>query len=276
MSPRRSTHRLRSRCVLCLIFILIASATAGAQEAGSRPADFEANRIRARVDTAGWLLEYDRAAWIASDSMVAVAEEYKDRLGLEWFCYEEDQQWHVVFGKYDPDADEYVIALHFEEDSIAGFRRLDGSEDVPSLLPYARSLYHSRSRLPATVARRIGAVNWYVRQLPDNRLEVRYLPAQLPNGMILHGPEFHYVFDQEGRDLLGAGTVEAELRGLWPDTTLVVVIDNRAREVPTVGQLFFAYRFDDSFQNVRIRNRRFISTIVDGRWTHLRKKGGEP
>lgn len=257
-------------CVSLLLALTVASPVHG-QEGREKRLEFDVNRFQAVEDTVAWLLEYDRVAWIASDSVAAVAEAHMDRLGREWFCYERHHRWHAVFGRFDPESDEYVAALRFVEDSSSGVRRSQGHSDSPRLTAYARSLYHSRSLLPPHVTERPGAFNQYVRERSDGRIEVRYLPAGLPNGMILHGPEYHFVFGQEGRDLLESDSVEAELRGAFPDTSRVLDIDNEARAIPTVGQVFFVRRFGSSFRRVRIWNRRFITSLVDGRWVHQSK-----
>lgn len=258
--------------IVCLALFVTACSAVRAREAREKRLGFDIDRFRAVEDTVAWLLEYDRVAWIASDSVAAVAEAYMDRLGREWFCYERRQRWYAVFGRYDPETDEYVAALTFVEDSSSRIKRFEGAPDSPRLEAYARSLYHSRSLLLRHETVRQGTFNQYVRDRSDGRIGVRYLPAGLPNGMILHGPEYHFVFGQEGRNLVESSAVEAELHGTYPDTSRVLDINNEARAVPTVGQVFFVRRFGSSFQGIRIWNRRFVSSLVDGRWVHVLKE----
>lgn len=266
--PRLSASML---CVSLLLVVTAGSSVRG-QEAREKRLGFDVDRFQAVEDTVAWLLEYDRVAWIASDSVAAVAEAHVDRLGREWFCYERHHRWHAVFGRFDPESDEYVAALRFVEDSSSRIRRLEGPSDSARLTAYARSLYHSRSLLPPHVTERPGAFNQYVRDRSDGRIEVRYLPAGLPHAMILQGPEYHFVFGQEGRNLAESNSVEAELRGMFPDTARVLDINNEARAIPTVGQVFFVRRFGSSFRRVRIWNRRFITSLVEGRWVHVLKE----
>jgi hypothetical protein len=271
-------RRFRRYALVPSLFVVVLSAafgTASGQEAKKWPLGFEQDRFWARQDTAEWLFKYDQCAWITSDSVSAVAEEYMDRLGAEWFCYERGQQWHAVYGRYKPDSDAYVVALHFVQDSSSGFSRLDELADTAEFLSRARALYNSRSLLPVEVTERLGHFNWYVRNRNDGHLDVWYVPAGLPQGMILFGPEFHYVFGGDGRDLLDSSIVAAELQGAYPDTTLVLDIDNESREVPTVGQILFILRFGTFFKLVRIWNRRFVTAVVEGHWTQVLREDGE-
>ncbi|MDP2364963.1 MAG: hypothetical protein Q8M94_14490, partial [Ignavibacteria bacterium] len=46
-----------------------------------------------------YFLQYDRMAWISSDSVLKEPETVLKGLGREWFCYQDQNNiWHAIYG----------------------------------------------------------------------------------------------------------------------------------------------------------------------------------
>ena len=263
-------------------FSLFAHVPAVAQQAtASQPSrarsarDFPAARFEPVAQTAAYLAIYDRVAWITTDSLFALLRQDSTltrQLGAEWFAYERDSVWHAVYGRFDPVADRYIQVAHFAARPGQPFRRQ--SEPADSLLArrYGRALAVTTARLPAAARESRARFNAYVRPLRAGGLELWYLPAWQLDGLLIHGMEFYYRVDSSGGRVVDSSYFVTPLRGGVPDTTQIVDIFNDAREVPTVGQAFFAYYYGRHFRAVYVHNRDFVTTFLDkagGRtWIH--------
>src|SRR5215469_16149598 len=94
-----------SRVRWTLLVVIALGPIGGAATAQTSPktiggfpiADFDVNAA-----TADWLMAYDRAAWLTSDSVLALPEASRADLGPEWLCVEGKGVWSALYGRYDP------------------------------------------------------------------------------------------------------------------------------------------------------------------------------
>jgi hypothetical protein len=229
-------------------------------------ADFPAERFDPIARTALYLAAYDQVAWVTSDSVLALVtadSTLRRDLGTEWFAYEQDSTWHAVYGRYDKASDRYVQVVHYAAVARGAFRRQAMPADSLLARRYGRALALTDARLPAAAVRSGARFNTYVRPIPGGGLELWYLPAWQPNGWLIHGMEFYYRVDSTGTRITDSSAVVSPLRGSRPDTTKVLNIANEERELPTVGQAFFALYYGRYFDRVYIRSRDFVSTFVN-------------
>ena len=282
MHPRpRTSARVVS--VATALLLLVASFAEAQTVPAPRPRsgrDFPIERFDPIAQTAAYLAVYDQVAWITSDSLVALVQRdttLRQSLGAEWFAFEQDSVWHAVYGRYDGAADRYIQAAHFTARVGETFRRQ--AKPVDSLIArrYGRAISVTGARLPDTLAATGARFNTYVRPAANGGLDIWYLPAWQTNGWIIHGMEFYYRVDSTGRSILDSTSLITRLRGSRPDSSLVLDIENGERELPTVGQAFFAFYYGRYFKHVFIRNRDFVSTVSrqDGEptWFHMLPEG---
>ncbi len=218
---RARTHRPPGTLVALVAgAIALRTVPLAAQPAGARVGSFAAERFRANVAVAEWMLRYDRCAWVTSDSIpAALTRAEQQRLGPEWFCFEADGHWHAVYGRYDAAADRYDAVVHFRQAAPGGgFTRTGDTVATALTLPYARALHAAAARVPAEVRATGARFNSFVRLGPGGAPEVWLLPAWQPNGWLLYGAEFRYAFDRDGRALRDSTARVAPLRGMPSDT----------------------------------------------------------
>jgi hypothetical protein len=96
---------------------LVVGSSAAAQPRPKSGAEFPAARFDSLDRIAFYLWQYDSFAWATSDKLNAEAstlgKAITDRLGSEWFCFQQDSVWHAVYGRYDPKTDKYDAAVHY-------------------------------------------------------------------------------------------------------------------------------------------------------------------
>jgi len=134
--------------------------------------------------------------------------------------------------------------------------------DTAQVLAFARALHRGGAAFPDTLTRSGLNFNKYIRRLADRTIEVWYLPALQANGLLAWGAEVRQVYDREGRTLIGSEVAGAGLQGRYGDTTHLLDIDERARDVPSVGAIFFLLAYHDRFQKVYICTSRFLTTVA--------------
>jgi len=270
--PRQVTTVLRQASALVLGLILIvpaAHAQTTPKTLGGFPiADFDGNAA-----TADWLMAYDRVAWITSDSILAIPEAKRPDLGPEWLCIENDGKWSAMYGRYDSVSDRYTIALQYRGSLRGPFARSTAPVDSAQVLRLVRALHSGFQRFPDSLQHAGVTFNKYVRQLPDRRIEVWYLPAGRPDGALIWGIEVRQVLDSEGRSLVQSEVVGKGLRGIYADTTVTLSVDERDLPVPSAGSIFFLLANRRYFKAIHIRTAHFLSTMVrtsDGQltWIH--------
>ncbi|HEX7122280.1 MAG TPA: hypothetical protein VF178_07935 [Gemmatimonadaceae bacterium] len=155
------------------------------------------------------LAEYDRAAWHASDAMLA---RWRNPSGLEGYLAIRNAlgRWTVLFGRLSAASDSLLILATAEQ------------QDTPER--FAVTL-HSPPRLGPDDARRAfvalrtvgedlganprphqGPYNSYVLPRPDGGWWVYFLPAQTRPNEYPHGGDFRYEVSADGR------TIEAKVQ----------------------------------------------------------------
>jgi hypothetical protein len=234
---------------------------ARAQTADStRVGGFPSKQFMANDETARWLAQYDAVAWVTSDLVTALPKDEFQRLGQEWFCFENSGTWHAVYGRYDTLTDRYAIGVHYRSDG-SRFVRTTDAVDTTAMLELARAVHFAEGRSEPAIGNRV-RYNVYVRRLGDRRLEVWLLPAWQPNGVLLYGVELRQTLDSSGRALVDSAYMIGGLRGIRPDTTRTLNIVDDQHEVPTVGETFFAWAYHKYFAHIRIFSRGFVTELA--------------
>ena len=250
-------------CALTLALVTPAR-LAAAQDEPDSVGGFPYRAFAVNERIANWILAYDRVAWITSDSVMAAPPALRDGLGGEWFCLEQADTWHAVYGRYSADSQRYRIVFHYQGGATSPFVSSKAPLDTLELVAFARALSEARAAFPDTLTATNIRFNQYVRRLPDRSIEVWFLPAQQSNGLIVWGAELRYIYASDGGARLASTVTGSALRGLYPDTTRTVDINERTRDIPSVGAIFVLLAYKHDFQKIYVWTSRFLTTLVRG------------
>lgn len=264
--PHRAAVRTRLRLVALIALLLLAAPVSAQGYPDGFPYDaFVANEAIAR-----WIAAYDRVAWVTTDSLQRLPDSAQAGLGSEWFCFQDGSRWHALYGAYDSTAQRYRVGVHYVfEDSTV--RWTHEPVDTAEATSMARGLFVTRRALPP-IARKNLMFNGYVRRLPSRQVEVWYLPAWQPNGLLVEGAELRYLLDSTASSIVDSTVSIGKLAGWVADTGAAIHIDDRSREAAGVGPLFVLLAYGWAFKQVYIETRRFRSALYRGpggpAWMH--------
>lgn len=257
---------------------LAAAVTATHLFAQGWPAGFPVDSFEAHAAVARWMAAYDRAAWMSTDAVQALPSSQREGLGAEWFCYQAAGRWHGVYGRYDPASDRYDAVVHLVQGD-SGYRRVSEAPDTALARPFGRALHRAIARLPEGLRSRV-SMNQFVRRLPGGQVEVWLIPGWQPAGHLLHGLEWRYTFDPEGRAVLDSSQSGKTARAFRPDTTATIVVEDHAFRVPRVASLFLLLTYGHWFRQLFVESQGFRSTLYRGpgpqAWIHVVRQATPP
>lgn len=243
----------------CTALVLTSGVIAAPALAQNGPAGFPIDSFEAHSAVARWMAAYDRAAWQSTDVVRTLPDSQRTGLGAEWFCYQEAGRWHGVYGRYDPTSDRYIAGVHVVEGDSA-YQRVTQAVDTTIATPLGRALHRARAGLPAGLRERV-TMNQFVRRLDSGQVEVWFFPGWQPAGYLLHGLEWRYTFDRDGRTLIDSTQSGRSLDVLRPDTAATIVLDDQAFQAPRVASLFLLVAYGHWFRHLYVESQRFRSTL---------------
>jgi hypothetical protein len=241
-------------------------------------AGFPVDSFDAHAAVAQWMAAYDHAAWKSTDAVQALPESQRTGLGREWFCYQAAGRWHGVYGRYDSTSDRYNAVVHLVEGD-SGFQRVDDPVDTMLATSFGRALHRALAGLPPSLVARV-SMNQFVRRLDGGRIEVWLIPGWQPAGYLLHGLEWRYTLDHDGRAVIDSAQSGRTLDRLRPDTTATVVLDDDAFQAPRVASLFLVVAYGHWFRHLYVETQRFRSTLFresgEQAWIHVVRQSAPP
>ncbi len=199
---------------------------------------------------ARWLLFYDRVASAASALVTEEPEELLSTLGTEW-CYEDDDGWHAVFGRYGEEAGDFEPVLHYQVDGEFVARKSEAVIPAEKARAYPHAIQASAPLLEEQLGDLPLRMNTYVRPVEEG-LDVWFLPAPLNDGRCLAGGEFCFHFDGEGKQFLGKDVIFTKFLAFTPGPESRIILTDAGRDQPSVGNLFFAYSHYSQFDSIKI------------------------
>ncbi|HTN46066.1 MAG TPA: hypothetical protein VL098_06920 [Flavipsychrobacter sp.] len=227
-----------------------------------------------KMDTVRWLCEYDNIAWWTSDSVSASANEEKQRLGNDWFCFYRNNLWHAVYGKYDNNS--FDMVFHYTVDSANRITRTRETVDSPTLNSYARALVNANNFLRVFPDTQKVKCNQYIKRNDDQTFSVWLLPAFTTNGIAVYGGEFYYLFDESGTKLLSKNEYSIGYRGFKTDPKKEISLNYTAFDEPPLGAVFFTWYYRRHFDKMVIITKKFVSgpyRAKDGyTWIHASRE----
>lgn len=256
--------------ILTLLFIELTTLTYGQK---SKEPNFDIEDFNKKMEVAEWLYEYDMIAWRTSDSVMTQDKKDLERLGNDWFCFQKNDTWHAVYGKYEDK--QFDLVFHFKVDSDGEVSKTTETVDTSLLYRYSRALQTANeqiSNLKDTVNLRF---NQYIKENDDKTLSVWILPAFQPNSVAVYGGEFIYTINETGTKVIKDDSYfQGEFRGFKVDSPREIWINYRDTEKPTLGAVFFAWYYKSYFTKIVIDNSESISTPFksDNSWTWIHAK----
>lgn len=262
--------------ILLFPSLAFSQVNAGNTSLHAKEVSMDLEAFQQNVELAYWLYQYDMVAWRTSDSLLASTDPAVRELTREWFCYEDSAGiWHAVYGKYDTGY--YQPLFHYIlNDSTSKVSRVKEEVDTSLSQAYARSLTLGYDKLAQVMANYGIRFNAYLRRLPNNCIELWFLPAWQPDGRTIYGAEFKYVFDPQGKRLLSKIERFDKLRALTPDRSTVVQLDYQKHKIPPVGSIFFLWSYNRYFGEISIKHfyGKTSLTKAGDEWIWIHEEGG--
>lgn len=249
------------RYLLFISFLLLSNHLFSQKAPNDSPYDGFIKRFNEKLDTAVWLCKYDHIAWITTDSVYETPKHEQQKLGSEWFCFEKDNLWHAVYGKFKND--KYELAYHYTVDTLGKVSRI--YEEVDTILShsYSRSLQNSMKEYLNRNDSIQVRFNSYVKSHKDKSITVWLLPAFTQDAIAVYGGEFSYTFDSTGRNLISRNEYLGTYMGIKPgnDRKKEFWLDYENLEEPTVGGIFFVWYYKSYFERIILATKKFKSTV---------------
>ena len=239
--------------------------------------NFDITDFNKNFEVAQWLVEYDNVAWKTSDVVMTQDKKELERLGREWFCFQDKNKlWHAVYGKFEND--KYDLVFHFTMDGAGKITRSNEKIDAEFLNSHARALATALKQVTTTVGNKAPSFNQYIKQNADKTFSVWVLPAFQSNGVAVYGGEFIYTIDQTGTKITkDESYMQENFRGFQTGNPREIWLNYREKDKPTLGAIFFVWYYKEYFTKIFIDNAKTTSTVVKSgdksyTWVHVEKE----
>lgn len=264
--------------IIAIIFILLnfAFVSFGQKDKQNAP-NFNIKDFNKKFEVAEWLVRYDLVAWKTSDVVMEQDKKELERLGAEWFCFQDKNKlWHAVYGKYENNKFDQVF--HFTMDNNSKVSLANDRIDAEFLNLYSKSLITANNQLNVALKDvDKPRFNQYIIQNPDKTFTVWLLPAFQTNGIAVYGGEFIYTIDQTGNKIIkDESYFQGSFRGFKADNPREIWLNFREIEKPTLGAIFFVWYYKPYFTKIFIDNSKSTSSLIKDEknnfiWVHVEK-----
>jgi len=262
--------------IFIIIFCTLTVLTYGQKNKNKSP-NFDIADFNKKFEVAEWLYKYDLVAWWTSDSVMTQDKKEIERLGKEWFCYQDQNNtWHAVYGKYDKGT--FDLVFHFTVDNNSKVHRTYDKVDTLILNSYSRALITANKQISALKDTVNIRFNQFVKQNDDKTFSVWIFPAFQPNSTAVYGGEFIYTIDQSGNTVLKDDSYfQGSFRGFKVDKPREIWLNYRDTDKPTLGAVFFVWYYKQYFTSIYIDCLKSSSTAFkdsDNKytWIHAEKE----
>jgi hypothetical protein len=225
---------------------------------------FDMKEFNKRYQTALYLVQYDKAAWVSSDSVMNESESVKSALGKEWFCVKIQNDWHALYGRYDTLSHSYIQNLHYiitnKGNAVKTKQILDSAISNPaarcirtclkasdSLLVYYRSFYVN--------------LNIYYKKDSAGNNHVWLLPGT-GDEKAVYGIEYCFDVSPSGDSIIHKEGIGQKLRYYVPNKSKDAFLGNDYSDFPSFGNIFYALRHHDDFKRIVILTKKWASSII--------------
>jgi hypothetical protein len=259
--------------ILALLIIGLINLTCGPKPKGP---SFDVADFNRKMEVVSWLIEYDMIAWETTDSVLKQPKKDLERLGSDWFCFQKNDTWHAVYGKYENN--QFDLIFHFKIDK-GRVSKTNETVDTTLLHRYTRAIKTANAQIKALKDTIDLKFNHYIKENDDRTFSVWILPAFQSNGVAIYGGEFIYKIDESGTKVLDDESYfQGRFRGFKVDKPREIWINYRETEKPTLGAIFFTWYYKPYFTKIYIDNSKSISTPIKSNngwtWVHAEKPPG--
>jgi hypothetical protein len=267
--------------LITLLTILIFSFISFAQNKKVDAPSFDIVDFNKKFEVAEWLVRYDLVAWKTSDVVMAEDPKELEKLGAEWFCFQDkDDVWHAVYGKYENE--KYNAVFHYKINKDSKITKTDEKIDSEFLNSHAKALETANKQMALALKDRdVPRFNQYIKQNADKTFNVWILPAFQTNGVAVYGGEYIYTLDKTGSKITKDESYSQEnFRGFQAKPPREIWLNYRELEKPTLGAIFFVWYYKPYFTKIYIDNSKSISTVIKDEtqgyiWVHVEKEAEE-
>ncbi|MFC4221432.1 hypothetical protein [Flagellimonas marina] len=235
---------------------------------------FDIKDFNEKAKIAEWLVNYDLAAWWSTDSLLTKNQSKIEKLGKEWFCFQDSTNtWHSVYGKYEDGF--YDQVFHFVIKSSSDVKESTEILDQPFLSNHAEALNIALKESKEVRDSSGLRYNNYIRQNERGNFDVYILPAFQPDGTAVYGGEFIYEITPENIIVKDKSYYQGQFRGFKTNPPREIWLNYRELEKPSLGSVFFAWYYKPYFTKIFIDNKETSTTpFQDGdiwTWIHVEK-----
>jgi len=248
--------------LLAIIFTVFLTTSLIAQKPDvDGPKFLDTEAFSKKAETAAWLVEYDRIAWVSTDELLKQDKKDIERLGSEWFCFQDkDKRWHAVYGKLTDGKYEMIFHFTVNADKIV---RSDEKVDAEFLDKHATALATARAKLLTSIPPQSPKFNQYIRRNVDKTFSVWLLPAFQTNGFAVFGGEGVYTIDTTGTKIIkDESYFQKDFRGFKASPPRAVAEDYREIDQPTIGGVFFVWYYKPYFTSIHLDTKNITSTVI--------------
>lgn len=262
--------------ILALILLLV-SAAFGQKDKNDLP-KFDIADFNEKLKVAEWLVEYDFVAWKTSDEVMAQDPKEIEKLGAEWFCFQDKTGlWHAVYGKFANER--YDAVFHFTMNKESKISRVNEKIDAEFLNLHAKTIIKANQQMKAALKDApTPRFNQYIKQNADKTFTVWLLPAFQTDGTAIYGGEFIYTIDSSASKILkDESYFQKNFRGFKTTPPREIWLNYSELEKPTLGAIFFVWYYKSYFTKIFIDNSKSTSTVIGTEpknytWVHVEKE----
>ena len=236
--------------------------------------NFDMVDFNEKTRTAEWLLTYDLMAWYSTDTLMTKSQEKLEKLGREWFCFQDSTNtWHSIYGKYENG--KYNQIFHFIVKSQTEVIETNEQLDPVFLNKYGRALSRAFEELKLISDSTSVQFNHYIKENNRGNFDVFVFPATQPNGTALYGGEFIYEISPNNKIVKDKSYYKGKFLGFKIDEPREIWLNYREKKKPTLGSVFFVWYYQNYFTQIYIDNKTSFTTLLNegesSHWTTIIK-----
>ncbi len=220
--------------------------------------DFDIEDFNKKTETAYWLFDYDLVAWFSTDTLMTRDKERINRLGREWFCFQDaTDTWHSVYGKYENG--KYDQVFHFIVKSQSEVIETDEQIDPAFLNRHGKALARAFEEMKPIYESTSIQFNHYIKENERGNMDVYIFPAFQPSRTAVYGGEFVYEISPQNEIVKDESYYKGKFLGFEVGEPREIWLDFMEKEKPTLGSVFFAWYYKDYFTKINIDNKTSFS-----------------
>lgn len=220
-----------------------------------------------------FLYEYDRACWVATDSLLAQNPE-RYAMG-SFFARKFESKWEVVFGRISEDSTCYLIAYKViidEEKNVEVNKLFPREKDTDFYFTAAKALQKAFQVTTVPIIQR--RYNYYVQHKPDSILRIYFIPANSQSGVYLLGDDEFIDFDESSLKIVRQQRMHKSLLSFDAGAEKMASSFSTAilTNIPTPSDVFFVLNKESRVQHVVVTEKYYYFINIHGKIMYVTPK----